>query len=340
MSNKKRPDYLNAFHHVLARGVAKQDIFSDARDYEYFLKKLGEYLKCKYVKCFAWVLMPNHFHLLVQRTIEPIHKFMQPFLTSYAMHYNNRHKRPGHLFQNRFKSILCQHDRYFLTLVKYIHQNPLRAGLVKNLDELRLFPWCGHAGLLGDNAFKWQDRNSVWQNFDTDVERSVQAYLELMQSDLSDEEMSNSRYGIIMKAKEGDWRRIASMSEKEKLHADVGILGDNYFISHALSKAAMCISNDDEDFEFTALTKQAADIFSIPVEMIFTKRRQAKVIQARSVICAWSVDIFQRTAEELSLRLDIHKRTAYRMVNNGRKLICSNSELMYKNVCKSARQSN
>jgi REP element-mobilizing transposase RayT len=97
---------------------------------------LAGYLKETETKCYAWALMPNHFHLLIKTGLVPISKLMLRLLTGYAISYNLRHKRQGHLFQNRYKSILCQEDPYFLELVRYIHLNPLRANLVQDMKAL------------------------------------------------------------------------------------------------------------------------------------------------------------------------------------------------------------
>lgn len=321
MNYKKRPDFPNALHHVMARGVARQKIFTDSNDYQLFLKKLGNCLQRNNVKCFAWALMPNHFHLLVQRTTVPIHKFMQSFLISYAMYYNCRHQRPGHLFQNRFKSILCQHDKYLFTLIKYIHLNPLRAKLVGNLDELKLFPWCGHGALMGNEVYPWHDVDFVSQLFDEDKGVAGNSYAEFMRSGLSEKEMDYARYGKVVKTKDVGWKSTSSLTEQEKKQADVGILGDQYFIQNALSKRKMIVPVNDKDFVFDDIIRQAADVFNISFQLIFTNRRQVEVVQARSLVCAWSIDVFQRLPDEVALYLGVTTKTVYRLVNRGRELI-------------------
>ena len=89
---------------------------------------------------FCWALIPNHFHLLLQTGKSPIANVMRRLLTGYSVKFNRRHKRHGHLFQNRYKSILVQEEPYLLELVRYLHLNPLRAGIVSTLEELQIFP--------------------------------------------------------------------------------------------------------------------------------------------------------------------------------------------------------
>jgi REP element-mobilizing transposase RayT len=114
----------------MVRGIERKKIFDGDADRDHFLHRLGEIIQETGTICFAWSLMPNHFHLLLRTSSIPISTVMRRLLTGYAIWYNRKHRRYGHLFQNRFKSILCQEDAYLLELVRYIHLNPLRVGLV------------------------------------------------------------------------------------------------------------------------------------------------------------------------------------------------------------------
>ncbi len=133
MPRKSRIDAPGALHHVIARGIERRAIFRDDRDRDMFLERLGKNLVESRTPCYAWALLRNHFHLLLRTGATPISTVLRRVLTGYAFDFNRRHRRQGHLFQNRFKSILCQEDPYLLELVRYIHLNPLRAGIVKQL---------------------------------------------------------------------------------------------------------------------------------------------------------------------------------------------------------------
>ena len=134
----------------MARGIAGSKIFIDTQDRRNFLKRLGSILTETQTPCYAWALMPNHFHLLLRTGMAPIATVMRRLLTGYAVFHNRRHKRHGHLFQNRYKSILCQENVYLLELVRYIHLNPLRVNMVKDIKQLENYPFCGHSTILGD----------------------------------------------------------------------------------------------------------------------------------------------------------------------------------------------
>jgi putative transposase len=113
--------------------------------------------------------MDKRFHLLLKTGHCPIAGVMRRLLTGYAVTLNRRHKRSGHLFQNRYKSILCQEEPYLLELVRYIHLNPLRGGMVGSLEELDRFEFCGHAVLMGKRTNDWQDVDAVLSRFGSRV---------------------------------------------------------------------------------------------------------------------------------------------------------------------------
>ncbi|MCD6304776.1 MAG: transposase, partial [Deltaproteobacteria bacterium] len=129
--------------------MERRKLFRDDKDRQSFLERLAVILEETQTQCYAWALIPNHFHLLLRTSLTPLSKVMRRLMTGYAVTFNKRHKRTGHLFQNRYKSVVCEEDPYLLELIRYIHLNPLRAGLVKDLQELDKYPWSGHSTILG-----------------------------------------------------------------------------------------------------------------------------------------------------------------------------------------------
>jgi len=118
MPRQSRIDAPGALHHIIARGIARKEIFRDDTDRENFLDRLCAILKETKTVCYAWALIPNHFHLLLRTGTAPIATAMRRLLTGYAVSHNRRHRRYGHLFQNRYKSILCQEDVYLNETMK------------------------------------------------------------------------------------------------------------------------------------------------------------------------------------------------------------------------------
>jgi REP element-mobilizing transposase RayT len=128
MPRSARLDVPCILQHVIVRGIEKRDIFLDDRDREFFANRLSSLLKETEVRCFAWSILSNHFHLLLMPMRSTLASFMRRLLTGYAVYFNRQHSRSGHLFQNRYKSIVCEEEPYLLELVRYIHLNPLRVG--------------------------------------------------------------------------------------------------------------------------------------------------------------------------------------------------------------------
>ena len=136
MPRQKRLNLPGTVFHVIGRGIERRSIFVDQEDYGDFLRRLGSGLEKTKSRCYAWALMPNHFHLLVRCLELPLSELMRRIMGSYAGYFNRRHRQAGHLFQNRYKSILCQEEVCFLELFRYIHLNSVRAGMVQSMGEL------------------------------------------------------------------------------------------------------------------------------------------------------------------------------------------------------------
>lgn len=122
-------------HHIVARVIGRRKIFNHREDHHHFIDRLSQLIGETQTGCYAWALFPNHFHLLLRTGAKPIATLMRRLLTGHAIYYNQRHRRSGHLFQNRYKSILCQEEPYLLALVRYIHLNPLRTKVVSDIGR-------------------------------------------------------------------------------------------------------------------------------------------------------------------------------------------------------------
>ncbi len=154
MPRHARLDRPGLLQHVMVRGIDGCSIFLDEKDRTSFLDRFSRLLKALDTECLAWCLLDNHVHLLLKPHQRSLAMFMRRLLTGHAVTFNLRHKRSGHLFQNRFKSIVCEEEAYLLELVRYIHLNPLRAGMVSDMNQLDAYPWSGHAVLMGTRGFR------------------------------------------------------------------------------------------------------------------------------------------------------------------------------------------
>jgi len=165
MPRKARLDAPGVLHHIMIRGIERRKIFTNDKDREDFLDRLSMLLPETKTPCYAWAFLPNHAHFLFRTGQVPLATVMRRLLTGYVVSFNRRHRRHGHLFQNRYKSIVCQEDVYLRELVRYIHLNPMRAGIVPTLRELNGYAYCGHSVLMGKNKRIWQDVDYVLSHF-------------------------------------------------------------------------------------------------------------------------------------------------------------------------------
>lgn len=177
MPRKPRVHFPGALYHVLSRGNNRQKTFLSPNDYKSFLSALAKVRKHFPFSLHAFCLMPNHFHLLVEVGQHPLSDIMQRLLTSYTIRFNLNHKRHGHLFEGRYKAILCDKNSYLLELLRYIHLNPVRAKLVK---DPAAWPWSGHTALLGGGNPAHLDTEETLSYFSQEQSSATKSYAQFI----------------------------------------------------------------------------------------------------------------------------------------------------------------
>jgi len=165
MPRLARLDAPGVLHHVIIRGIERRKIFKDNKDKDNFLDRLEILLPETKTICYAWALLSNHAHFLFRTGDTPLSTLMRRLLTGYVVSFNRRYKRHGQLFQNRYKSIICQEDAYLKELVRYIHLNPLRAKIVSDISALNTYAYSGHSVIMDKNKRLWQDKGYVLSFF-------------------------------------------------------------------------------------------------------------------------------------------------------------------------------
>jgi putative transposase len=283
---------------VIARANERQKIFREADDYSNFLDRLEVGLEKTKCRCLAWVLMPNHFHLLIQSGPQGTSSLMSRIMTGYAGYFNRKYRRSGHLFQNRYKSILCDRNAYLLELVRYIHLNPLRANLVRTLDALKSFPWGGHGTLLGYKPQKFQETEEVLRCFGGSEENAKKRYLEYVREGVEQGRREDLVGGGLLRSlgrKPGQWE---GLQRDEKMAFDDRILGDGSFVESVLKEV------ETESWVQSKLSlHEIADRISkekdVEVEDIFRKGREQKVSQAKALLIFAGVHFNGATCKEM-----------------------------------------
>jgi len=219
----------------MVRGINKANLFDDNEDKARFLERLGQNLIEGKCSVYAWVLMDNHVHILFKSGKHGISAIMRKQLTWYAQYYNRRHKRSGHLFENRYKSILCDEDNYLLALVRYIHLNPLRANLVKTIEELNRYPFCGHRSLMGKAKQPWMDADYVLLQFGSNRRKGLAEYRKFMREGIGLGHQPELTGGGLLRSLGGWSQVIARRRSGKEEEGDERILGSGDFV-HAILK--------------------------------------------------------------------------------------------------------
>jgi putative transposase len=325
MPRKARIDAPGALHHIIARGIARKKVFDDDIDRNFFLERLAMIVRESQTQCLAWALIPNHFHLLFKTGETPITTVMKRLLTGYAMHYNRRHKRYGHLFQNRYKSILCQEDSYLLELVRYIHLNPLRAKLVEGMKELDRFAYCGHGVLMGKVNAEWQNTAYIARLFDKHLPTARRRYRNFVQKGIADGKRNDLVGGGLIRSA-GGWAAVKMLRKAKAFQkGDERILGDGEFVDSVISEAKETYERKyrlkAKGLGFDDITAKAAQIIGIDPDLLWLKGKQPKVVQARSLLCYWATNELGISQSALSKRLELSPSAVSLAVARGRELV-------------------
>ena len=179
MPRKPRIEYPGAFYHVFNRGNRRERIYLSDVDYKGFEKMLLKVTEWSGVNLYAWCLMPNHFHLLVETPDGNLSQFMRRLLTGYARYFNVQHKYVGHVFQGRYKALVCDKESYLLELIRYIHLNPVRARIVSHPED---FAWSSYRSRFNDQQDNLLDHLTVLEYFGNDTQARREAYRQFTES--------------------------------------------------------------------------------------------------------------------------------------------------------------
>ena len=263
------------------------------KDRENFLERLSDLCRADALSVYAWALMGNHFHLLLRTDNQLLSKSMRKLLTGYVVNYNRRHTRYGHLFQNRYKSILCEDDPYLLELTRYIHLNPLRAGIVKNAKELKEYQWCGHSAITGRVRWEWQDTDTVRAYFSETQKEAFENYEDFVEEGIDAGSRPELVGGGLIRSC-GGWSQVLSLRRAgSKVFSDERILGSSEFVNTVIADA------EEKAKETFRLSLKIADLPSLALEVcegegideaeLRSGFRKKKVVKSRRLFCQIAV---------------------------------------------------
>ena len=349
MPRQARLDAPSVLQHVMARGIERRNIFGDDKDRASFLERLAVILEETQTQCYAWTLIPNHFHLFLRTGPTPLSTVMRRLMTGYAVTFNFRHRRAGHLFQNRYKSVVCEEDAYLLELTRYIHLNPLRAGLVEDLNALDKYPWSGHSVLMGklqnpliperketpqpekqgqpeklSLTLAEKTVDEVLRHFGSTLNDARQHYRAFVEKGLKQGRRPELQGGGLVRSSGGDKAELLGLKKEDREKSDQRILGSGGFVERVLSnshrieyqKIVRKIPLPELVGRISKFLKTEKD------EVLFGNRKQINC-HARNLICFIAVKSMGYKFNEIADTLKMHPVTAGRCAEKGRKLLDS-----------------
>jgi len=324
MPRQARIDAPGALHHIICRGIERRKIFLSDVDRDDFVDRFSRLIIESETLCYAWALIPNHFHLLLRTGNVSITTVMRRLLTGYAVSFNHRHRRHGRLFQNRYKSILCQEDPYLLELVRYIHLNPLRAGIVVDVDSLDNFAYCGHSRLMGQIQDDWQSVDGVLSLFATQKKAARRHYRRFIHDGLDQGNRPELTGGGLLRSA-GGWGVLKSMRRmKEHLKGDERILGDGEFVEQVLESAQEQMEERyrllASGYTFERIIEQVSVYFGLAKEHILFPGKHPDRVKARSVAAYLAVRRLGMDGSTVGERMGVGQSAISRAVARGEKL--------------------
>jgi len=320
-----RLDSPGLLHHIMIRGIERRRIFNDDKDRENFIQRLSILLPMTKTQCYAWSFLSNHAHFLLRSGPAGIAALMRRLLTGYAVSYNRRHKRHGQLFQNRYKSIVCQEDVYLQELVRYIHLNPLRAKIVVSLKELDRYPYCGHSALMGKKKRQWQDVAYVLGFFGKSIGEARKGYESYLRDGIALGRRPELTGGGLIRSL-GGWDAVKKMrlTGQDRIKSDQRILGESDFVSDVLSESEGQFSRKYKlkglGYDFEKVVERVSMVFQVEKEYLTGRGRQKERVQARDLLCYWTVVELGMPMVDVARKFDMTPAAVSYAVQRGEKM--------------------
>jgi len=276
MARKPRLFFPGAVYHVILRGNAGQDIFYRDKDYlrfYFYVEEGRERFKCL---IHAFCLMRNHVHLVLQIGEISISRVLQNLSQRYTGWVNRQKRRTGHLFQGRYKAILIDADRYLLALVRYIHLNPVRAGITRVPEDYR---WSSHRAYLAREQLSWLTTSMVLSQLSTASSVARRKFQAFVLEGLKEGRREDFYKGVV----------------------DARILGDESFMDDVLTTTRQAVGRQ---CTLEEVLKAVSQIYRVQVEELLAPGKQRRAFEARAMVCWLVREASHLSLTELSRRLN------------------------------------
>ncbi len=302
----------------MVRGIERRPIFRDDADRADFLTRLAGLVEATGLMVLGWALLPNHAHLLLRTGRRPLPRVMRALLTGYAGAFNRHHHRVGHLFQNRYKSIVVEEEAYLLELVRYLHLNPLRAHVVPDLRHLDRYPWTGHSALLGTVPRPWQVTGEILGQFGRPVRRARAAYRAFVAAGIPAGRRPELQGGGLVRSA-GGWAAVRALRRGREAYAgDERILGSPAFVEavqHALTAAAPAARGG---LSMETLVARVGARLGVSARRLAGGGRAPAVSRARAAIAYLWIEVLGRPGRPLASALGVRPAAVYAAARRGR----------------------
>ena len=279
MPRKARINNPGLTHHIMARTFNDLLLFRDDEDRTFYLSCLSHRIIETGFVCYAWVLMNTHVHLLIRTTEQPLWKLMKPLNCDYAHYYNKKYDRRGPLFCDRYKSIATQDQYYLEELIRYIHLNPIRAGLCETITQLDRYPWSGHRRIMENENGGFQEIRQVLRRFGKTTEEAQKKYREFIEAGIG----AN---------REGDFLsmvRASNAGKRGKDSSECWVIGDAAFQKSIFEKdihnRLTLARYRREGISLKDVLKATARKTDVEEKLILHKSKRTPHAEARMVFC-------------------------------------------------------
>ena len=325
MPHKKKITIPGSIVHIMAKGISGIDIFLDEDDRRVFLEFLSAGILQNGYQCYGWALLTNHYHLLLRCSENPLDGLMRRLNSKYARYCNRKRERHGYLFQDRYKSILSQDQRYLEELVRYIHLNPFRAGICKTIDDLDRYPWCGHAVLLGHTTNAFQTTDAVLRRFGSTVEEARKRYREYLLKGI-DSIDDDWLVSTVRKCNDG-------LEERNNPHC--WVIGDREFVISVMKKHEQRLriaKSAREQWSLDAVAQKIADDHGISIEALKKGNRSTISSIAKKKFAFLCCRVFRFPVARVADYLGLSSPAVSWAINKGSELLGNNDINKFTNL--------
>jgi len=315
MPTKKRISVPGAIVHIMVRGINGMEIFTDDSDRCYYLELFTKSIEATGYLCYAWVLMSTHSHFVVRCSEKPLSELMRMLNSQYAKYFNKKNNRHGYVFQDRFKSIITQDQKYLESLIRYVHLNPLRARVCETLKVLDTYPWCGHSVLLGNSFQPFQTTKSVLHRFGTDINSGIKKYQEYMAEGSLAEKNGDGIIESIRRSNKG----IEKKNEKP-----CWVIGDRDFVLSVMKKNEKRLHRSialREAWPLENVLSKLADIAGVKPELIKEVSRLSKSSECKKKFAFISCRILGFPVSEVAKCIGVTGPSVSWLIKEGKKIV-------------------